>query len=254
MSETVVIFGDVHGESEKLRSLIDEARSRWGEVSFYGLGDFIDRGKDSKGVVQILIDENIRGILGNHELWFRKLLEIRRFDDMALNPVMGGVATLNSYRLGVRWPERNVNLVPQDHKDYILRLPLYRSIEVAGTTYWLIHAGVKEAAGRAVWQEVEKQMAQHGLTGDDVPELVLPETFERANVEEILWAHYKANSPNLFKFPHGGVQVVGHTPLKEPLDGGHYICLDTGCGRKGRSPLSGAALHPDGTRTLFSVE
>jgi hypothetical protein len=264
---TTVIFGDVHGDSEKLRFLIQEARGRWGECAFYGVGDYIDRGPDSKGVIQTCVDEGIQGVLGNHELWFARLLSQGHFSTEALHRIMGGRATLESYWGGmgqlegappkaVRRAVETMFLahVPASHKAFILSLGTFQGVSVAGTTYWLIHAGISATAGRAVWSEVEAQMHRHGLTGEDVPEKVIPETFARANTEEILWNHIYAENPSLYRFPHGGVQVIGHTPLKEAIDGGHFIALDTGCGRK-RKPnqLSAVALHDDGTRTLFSV-
>lgn len=248
---TTVIFGDVHGESKKLRSLVAEAKSRWSDVAFYGVGDFIDRGPDSKGVIQTCLDEGIQGILGNHELWFHQLLNTGRFDRNALHPVMGGVATLDSYNI---IEPTGLDGVPTSHRRFILELPLFRSVEVAGVTYWLTHAGISPLVGEAVWKAVRALMTKQGLTPEDFPERIIPEAVAQQDPDEILWLHVKARDPNIYVFPHGGVQVFGHTPLKEPLDGGHFIALDTGCGRK-RNPnsLSAVALHEDGTRTLFLV-
>lgn len=238
---TTIIIGDVHGVPEKLQALIEVARSRWGECSFYGLGDFIDRGPDSKGVIQVCLDEGVLGILGNHEIWFHQLLNVGEFDRDALHSSMGGHVTLDSYRLGVRWPERNVQSnVPLEHQDFILDLPASRSLEVAGVTYWLTHAGVRSAPGQAAWT------ASHS-------ERQFFEDFEEHSPQELLWAHFNPKKGDLFKLPLGGVQVVGHTPIPEPRDGGHFIALDTGCGRKGGGKLSAVALHQDGSRTLFSV-
>jgi len=69
MSRPAVVFGDVHGDSVKLEKLVAEVRKRFGtEVDIYSLGDLIDRGPDSKGVLDICVREGIQGILGNHEL------------------------------------------------------------------------------------------------------------------------------------------------------------------------------------------
>ena len=247
---TTILFGDVHGEAAKLRSLIGEARSRWGDCTFYGLGDFIDRGPDSKGVIQLCVDEGVQGILGNHELWFHQLLNTGVFNRAALHPVMGGVATLDSYDIV---ESTGLGGVPASHRRFILDLPLFRSVGVAGTTYWLTHAGISPVVGKAVWKAVLDQMSRHGLTEADAPEKIIPEAVAQQNPDEILWMHVKATDPNLYVFPHGGVQVFGHTPLKAAIDGGHFIALDTGCGLK-RKPncLSAVALHEDGSRTLFT--
>ena len=53
---TVAILGDVHGEARQLRALIDHVRRLHGTgVEFYSLGDLIDRGSDSKGVLDICV-------------------------------------------------------------------------------------------------------------------------------------------------------------------------------------------------------
>jgi serine/threonine protein phosphatase 1 len=212
VNTTSVVFGDVHGESAKLRALIDTARGRWGDVKLYGVGDFIDRGPDSKGVVQICVDEGVEGILGNHELWFHQLLNKGVFDDGALHPVMGGRQTLDSYGLGIRHPEKNLPRVPESHREFVL---------------------------------------PRTVTDDLLVKIVA-----EVKPDDFLWDHFNPKDPQIHRLSEGGVQIMGHTPLKAPIDGGHFIALDTGCGRKKKKPncLSAVALHEDGTRTLFSSE
>lgn len=255
---TTIIFGDVHGEAGKLRTLIDNARARWGDLKLYGLGDYIDRGKDSKGVIQICVDEGVEGILGNHELWFHKLLNLGQFDDGALHPVMGGRATLDSYKLGVRWPEKNVarGNVPESHQEFILSLPVHRTIEVAGTQYWLIHAGIGEAIGDALLKDLRSRCDELGIP---VVDDFIVEVCAEVKPDEMLWNHINPKAPQVHRLPAGGVQVMGHTPLAAPIDGGHFIALDTGCGRKKGTKtrpncLSAVALHDDGTRTFLSSD
>jgi hypothetical protein len=255
VNTTSVVFGDVHGESAKLRALIDTARGRWGDVKLYGVGDFIDRGPDSKGVVQICVDEGVEGILGNHELWFHQLLNKGVFDDGALHPVMGGRQTLDSYGLGIRHPEKNLPRVPESHREFVLSLPLYRSIEVAGTTYWLLHAGISEWFGDHVFTDASQRLAEMEKPRTVTDDLLVKIVAE-VKPDDFLWDHFNPKDPQIHRLSEGGVQIMGHTPLKAPIDGGHFIALDTGCGRKKKKPncLSAVALHEDGTRTLFSSE
>ena len=71
----VAVIGDVHGQTDKLQAVLDQLRrlpdfaERW--VVF--LGDFVDRGPDPKGTLDLvldLIDEHPRttAVAGNHEL------------------------------------------------------------------------------------------------------------------------------------------------------------------------------------------
>ena len=255
VSGTAVVFGDVHGESALLRGLIDESRHRWGQdVAFFGVGDFIDRGKDSKGVIQILIDEGVQGILGNHELWFCQLIKHKKFNDGPLHPIMGGARTLHSYGLGIRWPQKNVNRIPEDHREFFLGLPSHRKLEVGGQVYWLLHAGLGGSVGRDLYTALEKGWAERGLPGTPGDDILMQVAWESV-ADEMLWNHMKVNKPDLYKFSEG-VQVFGHTPLSEPMDGGHFIALDTGAGRSGRNRqnrLSGVALHQDGSREFITV-
>lgn len=261
---TTVIFGDVHGDAGKLRSLIQGARSRWGECDFYGLGDYIDRGPDSKGVIQTCVDEGVQGVYGNHELWFVKLLSEGYLDPGALHRMMGGRATLESYWDGMAQlkgaPPKAVRRavetrflahVPESHKTFIFGLPLFMRVEVAGTAYWLIHAGIGGVQGANLRREVEQQLKARQVDVEITDQLLIG-LMGKASPDHMVWEHIYAANPDLYAFE--GVQVLGHTPLKEARDGGHYIALDTGCGRT-RKPnlLSAVALHDDGTRTLFSV-
>lgn len=250
---TTVVIGDVHGKSELLRQLIEESRRRWGpDVAFYGVGDFIDRGKDSKGVIQVLIDEGVRGIVGNHELWFRQLLGEKYFDRNALHPMMGGSRTLHSYGLGIRWPQKNTDRVPQSHQDYLLELPRFRKVVVGPTTYWILHAGLGGDVGRPILAALGEGFRQRGLPGDPTDDLIMVAAWQ-AHGDALMWQHMKVKNPDIYQFP-GGVQVFGHTPLAQPMDGGHFIALDTGAGRKRGNRLSAVALHPEGPREFVTVE
>lgn len=62
--KTSLIIGDIHGCLSTLQALIAKA----GPVDeIVSVGDLIDRGPDSLGVIQYCIDNNIRVCLGNHE-------------------------------------------------------------------------------------------------------------------------------------------------------------------------------------------
>lgn len=61
-----VCFGDVHGRLDALKDLY--AKLEWESVDeIYHLGDLVDRGPDSIGVVRFCIEKGIKGIIGNHE-------------------------------------------------------------------------------------------------------------------------------------------------------------------------------------------
>ena len=62
--KTTLVIGDIHGCLSTLQALIAKA----GPVDeIISVGDLIDRGPDSFGVIQYCIDNNIKVVLGNHE-------------------------------------------------------------------------------------------------------------------------------------------------------------------------------------------
>jgi serine/threonine protein phosphatase 1 len=102
---TIYVVGDIHGRLDLLLDLQDridgdKARSWSGHTAEIYLGDYIDRGPESAGVVSRLIAraEQTRAMFlrGNHE---QMLLEFIEGDDAVLEPwrAVGGAATLNSY-------------------------------------------------------------------------------------------------------------------------------------------------------------
>lgn len=116
--------GDVHGCLDKLKSLIAACRQHAGgeEILLVFLGDYIDRGAESAGVVRYMLGLQAgapRGIIalkGNHEAWALAVLD-------GLLPATawlrnGGTATLSSYGAS------DVGELPKAHLDWMRSLPL----------------------------------------------------------------------------------------------------------------------------------
>jgi len=82
----MIVIGDVHGEFNTLMSLLDILPQK-DKLCF--VGDLIDRGPDSKKVVDFLIDNGHHSVLGNHEEMI-----IRHHELWIAN---GGIETLKSF-------------------------------------------------------------------------------------------------------------------------------------------------------------
>ena len=114
MPGRTIAIGDIHGCSAALDALLDSIRPR-PEDTIVTLGDYINRGPDTRGVLDRLIDLGRRcrlvPLLGNHE---QMLLEARS----GLHPTtwlgMGGLATLASYG-----PGRDLALIPEEHFEFL---------------------------------------------------------------------------------------------------------------------------------------
>ncbi len=170
------VIGDIHGRLDLLKKIhgkiSDELQSLptglSSEVIY--LGDYIDRGPNSKGVVDLLINEpleNCRSIhlLGNHEARLEKflsqpILEHRIFRIFIKN---GGLETVRSYGIPVKAPissetriisirDRLIQAIPSDHRAFFSGLKLSHSVG----DYFLVHAGVRP--GRRLDQQEPRDL------------------------------------------------------------------------------------------------
>lgn len=156
--QTVYAIGDVHGRADLLERLITAVRADCHDAplpaTIVFLGDYIDRGFQSKQVIDLLCalqtesDFNTVFLKGNHEQALLKFL-----DDAAIGPdwsAFGGRETLISY--GVI-PPRNVKSVdewrtaqtslrqsiPVSHVEFLESLPSHHRIGSFG----FVHAGIR---------------------------------------------------------------------------------------------------------------
>lgn len=210
-------IGDIHGRRDLLRRLLDRIEDdRDGAFAEYiFLGDYVDRGDDSAGVLSDLIllatrpDLQATFLKGNHEAAMLDFL-----GDPALGPEWvryGGAETLASY--GVRPPAGSsaegldswtncrdalaARVLPA-HKRFLENL---RVLETRGD-YLFVHAGVDPA------RPIEEQ-----------------------GEEEFLWIRGAfLNSQK----PLDRIVVHGHTPEDQPVSDGRRIGVDTGAYLTGR--------------------
>lgn len=151
----VYAIGDVHGEVALLDALlakitVEVTAAPELDHQFVFLGDYIDRGPDSRGVLERLIglarDYRCRFLKGNHEDAFLDILE-GRTDDLPGWLRFGGRETLGSYGIAERsvamgGPFLRAQLaqqVPMEHLDFLRSLEL--AVEIGD--YLFVHAGVR---------------------------------------------------------------------------------------------------------------
>lgn len=187
----LIAIGDIHGCSAAFQTLIDEI-SPQSDDTIVTLGDYVDRGPDSRGVLELLMDLSDKCQLvplrGNHEI-----MMLQAFDDYsqaAMWMTVGGTETIDSYGGG---PEN----VPLEHFEFLRRtVPFHETAE-----FLFVHANY-------------------------VPDLPLA----KQPADVLYWEHLdptRLPRPHV----SGRTAVVGHTPQKNHniLDEGYLICLDTGC-------------------------
>jgi serine/threonine protein phosphatase 1 len=214
----VAAIGDVHGEIHKLRQLLGVLEKELApEDTLLFIGDYIDRGPDSKGVVDLVLSlrehRNVVALRGNHE---QMLLDAYRYsqpEQGALKPDWefasnwfsnGSKATLESYGEAARWWQR----IPEEHWAF------FRStlIEYKVGNYHFVHAGMLPKGVR--WDMPEYP-----------PKLWIREEFLESTQD------------------FGAIVVFGHTPMKRPLVMGNKIGIDTGATYGG--PLTAIVVDPE---------
>jgi hypothetical protein len=244
------VVGDIHGNVEALRRLIEEARRLAPDVELYHVGDLIDRGPNSRAVVATCIAEGIRGVLGNHELWLCNVLAGEDFEPAVLGRAMSGGATLRSY--GVSGAERTPELtgralrhaVPADHTSYLLGLPSYRRLDVGVHTYWLVHAGLSTETVSGIRME-------EGMNNDD--EALLRLAFTGLRKRTAFWMRARVEQHGLHRFT-AATQIMGHVPVRSAIIvPGHFLAIDTGCAVWPNGRLTGVLLSEDGRVQEVSV-
>ena len=139
-------IGDIHGELDRLKDLHAQLafhvsqHLRDADVTLVHLGDLIDRGQDSCGVVDYLIDLEARmgpralTLRGNHE---QMMIEAVREQNAASRShwlEWGGEETMDSYR------RRGLDGPPDHHLDWLQSLPTLHHDTEQGLVF--VHAGV----------------------------------------------------------------------------------------------------------------
>lgn len=223
----VFAIGDIHGEIDKLKAVHRRIAHLAGEdARIVHVGDLLDRGPDSRGVVDYLREGQARGrdwivLKGNHDRFLPKFLYEPEWVDPGLSSGahwvdhegLGAAATLASYGVDAAQPrgalhERTMKAVPEADAQWLDRLPLYYEHPLA----LFVHAGIRPGIA------IEDQLEQ-----------------------DLLWIRkdFLTSAAD-----HGRLVVHGHTPVERVQHLGNRLAIDTGAVFGGR--LSAVALDESG--------
>jgi serine/threonine protein phosphatase 1 len=192
MTGRTIAIGDIHGCLKALDALL-QAIQPTKEDTIITLGDYVDRGPNSKGVIDRLIElgkqTRLVTLMGNHEEMMLSVVKDREEPYRWLQ--YGGVDTLDSYGFG-----GDLSVVPQSHLDFLTNLDEFFETD----THIFVHANYNpllplrdQSTELLRWVKLSEYLPEPHMSGKRV---VLGHTHDRGG--EVFW-----------------------------LD--HLICLDTYC-------------------------
>lgn len=158
------------------------------------IGDYIDRGPDSKGVVDYLLEfrneHDCVFLRGNHEQMLLDAIDHDSYGHWMMN---GGDTTLRSYDIKGRQAK-----FPEEHLTFYRETELYYDTE----DYFFVHAGLS-------------------------PAMTVAEALKAPDRErQFLWERSHLQAPETV---WEKTVVFGHTPQQQPILRDRMIGIDTGC-------------------------
>lgn len=188
----LIAIGDIHGCAKTLDALLDRLELTSDDHLIF-VGDYIDRGPDSKGVIDRLIalkeEHECTFLRGNHEALMLGYFDMGAFNLWRVN---GGIQTLQSYVDGDSEIE-----IPEEHTQFVRDTEMYYETD----DFLFIHAGLK-------------------------PDLTIEENLDRFGEDVFLWEREHLRAEELaWEKP----VVCGHTPQPQPVNRDKLILIDTGC-------------------------
>lgn len=203
----IFAIGDIHGCASQLSTLLDRIPYDPTSDTLIFLGDYINRGKDSRAVLDILLElkescADIHFLKGNHEQELLEYSTSGHMDSLRALRGMGVEATVESYGARVH-SLTGLGCFPLDHREFLHSLKFFHLQD----DYLFIHADInkkilncpiKESAGRMQRYTMEtgllssRRLAQEQTTDFDT------------------------------------VVVFGHIPFASPLLLADRIGIDTG--------------------------
>ncbi len=192
-SEKLIAIGDVHGCARSMDALLEKL-TPYDDRTFVFIGDYIDRGPDSRSVVDQLLefrkDHETVFLRGNHE---QLLLDSIDNNDYSLWLTNGGATTLDSYHADYPNPD-----LPSAHMQFYRDTRLYYET----SRYFFVHAGMP--ADQMVEEAKQMEESTYHFLWDR----------SHLNALETVWEK---------------TVVFGHTPRSQPIVKDNMIGIDTGC-------------------------
>lgn len=196
-----LVISDIHGCYDLFVDVLNKAQYNSNKDSLVLIGDYIDRGPDSKKVLDLIIklcQEGAIALAGNHE---EMLISSYKNPDTTIPWLMnGGDKTLKSFDIKDITRD-SVTLIPKEYIDFILSLPFYYEIK----DYIFVHAGLDPDLQQP---ELTNKYALLWLRDD--------------------WLRCKYTGEKTVIFGHSPTFTIHNHSTAIPWISGKKICIDTG--------------------------
>lgn len=202
-------MSDIHGKLSHFKALVKKLDLKK-EDTLVLMGDYIDRGEDSKGVMDFIVELkevcNLITLLGNHEAMMRDAFMLtsqdRRYEMAHLWLRNGGIQTLKSYGLDTDILTLEEK-IPEDLLDHL----------------WLIR-------GMPMYHITDTHIFVHSTPRQGIP-------IEEHTEEELIWRRPSVKDKiGDYKHMSGKIVVSGHTAQstgRPTMLSDYNILIDTGC-------------------------
>lgn len=190
-----IAIGDIHGCSKTLKLLLDRLDDEFGDSRVYVfIGDYVDRGPDSKGVIDLLLDfrksHDCVFLRGNHDAMLLNYQADKSWVQWFDN---GGATTIDSYG-----DDGTDTSIPYEHLKFFVDTELFLDTP----EYLFVHGGVPADS-----------------------------TIESALKDESLYSSFMWRREHIYSDHNMWEKTVvfGHTPVRSPIDEQRKLGIDTGC-------------------------
>ncbi len=211
MTRRKAIIGDIHGCIEELKELHAKLKAL-GIDEIYHLGDLVDRGPDSPGVVRFCRQNDIKGVMGNHESSLLSLIDRKK--SPGFDP-----RTLGREKMA-KWDIARA--LSSEDIAYIRALPKLHVL--ADDKLVLVHGGLWPK--RNLWDQ-DRSILYLRVIHPDRPGEV---RWLNKPGEYTLEQSRREGFAPWYELYDGSEHVLyGHTVNSKPLVHGQTVGIDTGC-------------------------
>jgi len=220
--ERTIVIGDIHGCLDELKLLLKEIAFSKERDRLISVGDLVDRGPDSPGVIRYLISQNAECVQGNHDtklLRYAKHVERAKHNKNYRNPML---KSEEREAIVAAMTDKELNWL--SNLPYYIRLPEFNAV--------VVHAGV--LSGRPIEQQTKEVLTMVRYVEPNPPHRMLSLVMPGFNRPEnsVYWPSLYYGSENII-FGHNVMDLTNPTIFDCP-GGAKAFGIDTGACFGGR--------------------